>query len=149
MAKGIALTDSDRLPWLALVRKQLDIEAQKLLDMPNTRERPMYVVCGCSALKRGYRELLSQSSSETHVEHPLVHNDVVFVYIDVSREELVRRLARRREHFFNPVLLDTQLATLEVPDTIHEEAIVVDGCRPTEHVVEEAYEKIKSYVYKR
>jgi gluconate kinase len=38
------------------------------------------------------------------------------VLLEVGRQELQERLERRaKEHFFNPALLDSQLATLEEP----------------------------------
>ncbi|KAJ2851531.1 hypothetical protein IWW36_001015 [Coemansia brasiliensis] len=144
MAEGIALIDSDRWPWLARVRKEIDTQASKLSAMQKSTEtqpaEPMYVVCGCSALKRSYRELLSRSDPEIHQMH-----DIVFVYIDVGRQELVRRVTQRKEHFFNPSLLDTQLDTLEPPDTTREAAIVIDGSRPVEQVVADAYDQILNY----
>ncbi|KAJ2453668.1 hypothetical protein EV183_002072 [Coemansia sp. RSA 2336] len=144
MAKGIALVDSDRWPWLARVRSEIDAEASRLLSSQEGAgaqpAEPMYVVCGCSALKRSYRELLSRSDPETQQMH-----DIVFVYIDVDRQELVRRVTQRK-HFFNPMLLDTQLDTLEPPDTAREAAITIDGGRPVDQVVADAYGQVLSYI---
>ena len=38
-----------------------------------------------------------------------------FVFLSVDRPELERRMSARRDHFMPPSLLDSQLATLEVP----------------------------------
>ncbi|KAJ2498873.1 hypothetical protein GGH96_003949 [Coemansia sp. RSA 1972] len=143
MAHGVALTDGDRWPWLMRVRSQLDIEATKLLKTPGTHRQPLYVVCGCSALKRSYRELLARTNTEHSTGQT---HDTIFVYIKVSREELARRLAQRKDHFFDPALLDTQLSTLEQPDTTREAAVVVDGMPTVDQVVKEACELIKSKV---
>ncbi|KAJ2673169.1 hypothetical protein IWW42_002454 [Coemansia sp. RSA 1085] len=146
MAKGIALVDSDRWPWLACVRSEIDTEANKLLSSQESAgsqpAEPMYVVCGCSALKRSYRELLSRSDPEIQQMH-----DIVFVYIDVDRQELVRRVTQRK-HFFNPLLLDTQLDTLEPPDTTREAAIAIDGSRPVDKVVADACRQVLNYIPK-
>ena len=92
MAAGTALTDEDRLPWLERIRRWMDGRAA-------VGEAG---VVACSALRRSYRDVLRGG-----------RDDVVFVELDVAREELERRLAARRGHFMPPSLLDSQLATLE------------------------------------
>jgi gluconokinase len=81
------------------------------------------VVVACSALKESYRARLKPTR---------------IVYLDVPREELARRVSHRPGHFFPAALLDSQLADLEVPS----DAIVVDGTRPLEEVVDVASSKL-------
>ncbi len=100
MHAGIPLTDDDREPWLEALRTRMSV-----LIARNGR-----AVVTCSALKRSYRDKLRQKG-------------VRFVYLKVSRAVLHERLARRRGHFFNPALLESQLATLEEP----RDALVVNG----------------------
>ncbi len=57
----------------------------------------------CSALKRAYRRYLR------------VNPEVTFVYLRTETHVLKERLKRRRGHFANPVLLQSQLNTLEEP----------------------------------
>ncbi|KAJ2810798.1 hypothetical protein GGI24_006946 [Coemansia furcata] len=163
MAEGTPLADKDRWPWLLRVREEISKQAQGLLagrDSSlrsartivgnNSREsagsQRMYVVCACSSLKRSYREFLSRSDPDTPLE--LVTHDTVFVYVDVSKKELVRRLDAREKHFFNPRLLDSQLETLEPPDTTREAAINVYGEGTTESVVEDVYGRVTRYIAK-
>ncbi|MEM6332498.1 MAG: gluconokinase [Planctomycetota bacterium] len=96
MAAGRALTDADRGPWLAVLRGLIE---QRLDDgaLPP-------LVLACSALKGGYRGELAKPGEA-----------VWFVFLEVERGTLERRLAARAGHFFDPKLLDDQLATLEVP----------------------------------
>jgi gluconokinase len=47
---------------------------------------------------------------------------VRWVYLHAPREVIAERLAERRGHYMPPTLLDSQLATLEVP----EDALTVD-----------------------
>ncbi|KAJ2793512.1 hypothetical protein H4R20_006519 [Coemansia guatemalensis] len=164
MARGIALSDSDRWPWLRRVRKQIDTEANRLLESRGAMLQPtqqsandldtgetdcpqLYVVCGCSALKRSYRELLSRNNPDVPAENQPY--DIVFAYISVEREELARRLNQRKGHFFDPSLMDSQLSTLEPPDCTREAAIVVDGNQPVEVVAREACEGVKHYIRSR
>jgi gluconokinase len=92
MASGHPLTDEDRWPWL-----------RTLADWIGEHERAgRSVVVTCSALKRAYRDLLCDG-------HPSVH----FAYIDVPKEVLAERLARRTGHYMPASLLESQLATLE------------------------------------
>ena len=89
MAAGIALTDDDRMPWLALVGAELAAASAGL-------------VIACSALKRHYREAILAAAPSTR-----------FVFLDGSRELLEARMQRRLGHFMPGSLLDSQFATLE------------------------------------
>ncbi|KAJ1962456.1 hypothetical protein GGI12_002633, partial [Dipsacomyces acuminosporus] len=95
---------------------------------------------------RSYREFLSRA--DTDVEIDALTHDTVFVHIDVSKQELERRLKNRSGHFFNPALLDSQLETLEVPDPTREAAIVLYGDVPENEVVHSAYMSVRNYVTK-
>ncbi|WP_342378372.1 gluconokinase [Myxococcus stipitatus] len=111
MAAGSPLTDEDRWPWLAAVRAELETAVGKGED----------VVLASSALKRSYRAALEVEPEQTR-----------WVYLHAPREVLARRLSLRQGHFMPPSLLESQLATLEVPD----EALSVDVTPPPDVVVE-------------
>ena len=113
MARGVPLDDADRQPWLEAIVSGMD----------RHRERGESLVLACSALKRRYREFLRGGC-----------DDVRFVYLHASREVLAERLGHRRGHFFDPTLLDSQLATLEEPS--RDEALWVDAGMPPAEVVE-------------
>ncbi len=114
MHAGVALTDDDRQPWLQALRSRIDA----LL------ERKGNAVLTCSALRQSYRDALAA-------------NGVRFIYLKVTQAVARERLARRRGHFFNPALLESQFLTLEEP----RDALVVDAERPdlelTHHIVHE------------
>ncbi|KEF35587.1 carbohydrate kinase [Deinococcus sp. RL] len=88
MARGEALTDADRWPWLARLRAEL-----------GAREG---VVLACSALRRVYRDALRGPG-------------VRFLFLRVPEALLRERLAARRGHYAGPDLLPSQLAVLEEP----------------------------------
>ncbi len=94
MRQGIPLDDGDRAPWLAIcagwIRARHDAHEPGILT--------------CSALKRAYREILSQGL-----------DDVWFVYLKVPEAVLQERLDRRTHHYMPKSLLPTQLRTLEEP----------------------------------
>ncbi|KDE06026.1 hypothetical protein MVLG_03581 [Microbotryum lychnidis-dioicae p1A1 Lamole] len=79
------------------------------------------VVVGCSALKRGYRELLSGRKvqlGEVSIIEPEIEADKLetyFIYLHGTRPLLLHRLTSRPGHFFKAPMLDSQLATLEIP----------------------------------
>ncbi len=98
MRGGEALTDEDRAPWLARVGAALNSGG----------------VAACSALARRHRDAIRAA----------LGRDVLFVFLDVPRAELERRLAARRGHFMPASLLQSQLDALE-PPAPDEEAIVV------------------------
>ncbi len=105
MREGIPLDDTDRAPWLARLRALIEAH-------DSSQGGPL--VLACSALTRRYRELLAGPG-----------DDVLFIYLDVPREELAFRLESRKEHFAGANLLASQLATLERPAP--DEALVLDG----------------------
>lgn len=112
MRAGQPLDDADRAPWLAAVATW--IAAQRQGGMVS-----------CSALKRAYRESLR-------------HNQAVppaFVLIDPPRAVLEERLTARSGHFMPPLLLDSQLATLERPSP-DEHALQLAGAGALDAIVE-------------
>src|SRR4051794_3263151 len=105
MSAGTPLTDEDRWPWLAKVGAAMKDETQDGRS----------VVVACSALRRVYRDALRTAAA----------GDVFFVHLNGTRELLDARLGRREGHFMPPLLLDSQLATLE-PLEPDEAGVVVD-----------------------
>lgn len=102
MASGQPLTDEDRWPWLAKVAEW--IRAHTSAGKPG--------IVTCSALKRKYRDVLRG-------------DDVVFVYLAGTRDQIAHRLAARHGHYMPASLLDSQFAALEPPDP-DEDAVTVD-----------------------
>jgi gluconokinase len=92
MQAGTPLTDADRAEWLRAIAAWIDEHIASGKDS----------VVTCSALKRGYRDLLRRP-------------EVLFVYLDGDRELIARRMAARRGHFFPAALLDSQFRDLEPP----------------------------------
>jgi gluconokinase len=107
MRSGVPLTDEDRWPWLHAVAAWMD----------TTIADGQSAVLACSALKRSYRDaLLSGRPAAT------------MVFLDVDRDVLDRRLAKRSGHFFPEELLSSQLTSLEPPEPDERVRIVhVDG----------------------
>lgn len=132
MSSGIPLTDEDREPWLALIRKTAEEKTiRKRTD--GESKRVVGVVIACSALKKHYRNILRgevKPRLETRFSEPsskspsslLPDLQTYFVFISGCRELLYDRLNKRPGHFMKASLLDSQLATLEAPDG--EEAVV-------------------------
>ena len=108
MRAGIALDDADRAPWLEAIRASIDAN----------RAAGQSGVVSCSALKRGYRKMITGDAL-----------DVRFVFLAADRGLLAVRLAQRAGHYMSGALLDSQLATLEVP--LADEAVVIDAALPT------------------
>jgi gluconokinase len=114
MARGIPLDDADRQPWLEAI----------VAEMDRHRAAGESMVLACSSLKKRYRDFLRGTSG-----------DVRFVYLHASREVLAERLGHRSGHFFDPALLDSQLATLEEPS--RDEALWVDVSLPPAEAIEQ------------
>lgn len=95
MSKGIPLDDADRMPWLDRIGA----------DIAEALARREGIVVSCSALKRIYRDRLRREAA----------GPLHFVYLEGSKALLTRRMGERKGHFMPPSLLESQLATLEVP----------------------------------
>ena len=94
MAAGIALTDDDRQGWLETLAGHIG----------SARANAVGLVVSCSALKRSYRDILRLGSP-----------DLLFVHLQGSPELLTARMASRPGHYMPASLLESQLATLEIP----------------------------------
>jgi gluconokinase len=112
MRRGEPLDDTDRAGWLAALATLLAERAAG--GVP--------IVLACSALKQTYRDRLARGAPFR------------LVYLRGSRELLAARLAGRQNHFMNPGLLDSQLATLEEP----RDALVLDVARSPDALADEA-----------
>ena len=109
MAAGVPLTDDDRAPWLASLHAVL----------VGWQQAGQSGVMTCSALKEQYRVTLRGGLPDG-----VVH----FVLLEVPRQVLVDRLQHRKGHYMNPALLDSQLATLEMPsDALRVSAVRTPG----------------------
>lgn len=111
---GIPLTDEDRWPWLADLNTILQAHAAA----------GTACVLACSALKVAYRVALLR-----HIRR----SELDFVFLDGSKQMIANRLAQRQHTFMNSALLDSQIATLEVPA----DAVRIVNDRPPDQVVNE------------
>jgi gluconokinase len=116
MQNGIALTDSDRAPWLEILRFLI---ARWIAEGKSA-------VLACSALKRAYRERL------------LVGPEVRFVYLKGDVAALQARLRERQGHYMSVRMLQSQLAALEEP----ERALIVDVSHSPKEIAAEIRSKL-------
>uniref|UniRef100_A0A1I7SZM4 Gluconokinase n=1 Tax=Caenorhabditis tropicalis TaxID=1561998 RepID=A0A1I7SZM4_9PELO len=110
MRSGVPLTDSDRFAWL----QTINVFA---------RNHPGHVIA-CSSLKKSYRSILCE------------HLNGMFILLNLKRqvqkmkgekEVLQKRVGSRPGHFMPSSLLDSQLATLEMPADDEMNVIVIDA----------------------
>lgn len=113
MSSGMPLTDEDRWPWLDAIAAWIKEKSR--------RGEPGILTC--SALKRSYRDRLRGPN-------------VIFVFLNGSREVIAARMAGRADHFMPPALLDSQFAALE-PPTADENVLEINlATTPAEEVAE-------------
>lgn len=94
MGDGIALSDTDREPWLDHLRELIE---EHLLNGTG-------IVLAYSALREIYRERLQPAEGQ-----------LKWIFLQGDRELLAARMAACTDHAIPLTLLDFQLATLEVP----------------------------------
>ena len=95
MRQGIPLEDEDRWPWLKILANALKKSA-----VENAK-----VVGACSALRRAYRDYLTEQAGEP----------ITFVHLSGEKELIMSRIGVREHEYMPTSLLDSQFATLEVP----------------------------------
>ena len=122
MSAGIPLDDDDRRPWL---------EALSLL-LAFHHDDGLSNVLTCSALKRGYRDVLRARVPD--------EGAVFFVHLAAPFEVLRERM-ESREHFMPPSLLQSQFDTLESLGD-DELGVVVDVSQPLAGVIADAIEAL-------
>lgn len=119
MSAGIALTDSDRKPWLESLHQAL---AERVAEKKDA-------VLACSALKETYRRTLANRIP------------IRWVYLKVSPETAHQRLRLRTGHYAKENLVSTQFDTLEEP----REALVVDASKSAPEIVENILLALRSW----
>ena len=120
MASGHPLTDEDRWPWLRSLRDWITDQARQGRN----------TIVTCSALKRAYRDVLREASGA----------DVVFVELDLDRDDLAKRM-EQRNHFMPVELLQSQLDTLQ-PLEADETGLRLTSDRPPAELCREALERL-------
>jgi len=94
MTAGTPLTDEDRWPWLYAIADWMDA----------VMARGDNGIVTCSALKRGYRDVLLTGRP-----------GVALIYLKGDKGLIGERLSARVGHFMPPALLDSQFHSLEEP----------------------------------
>ncbi len=117
MRAGVPLTDGDRAPWLAALHTVI-------LGWVRAGKNG---VMTCSALKQSYRDTLRAD---------LPPDTMRFILLEAPKQVLVDRLEHRTGHFMNPALLDSQLATLEIPEDAIDISVVGTPDQSVEQIVE-------------
>ncbi len=117
MRAGIPLTDTDRGPWLRVLREAIQSWVSKSEN----------VVLACSALKETYREKL------------LVGPEVKLVYLHGSFRLVEGRMHDRVGHYMPLELLRSQFGTLEEP----EDATQIDASATPSEIVREIRRELR------
>lgn len=99
MSKGIPLTDEDRWDWLT--------DISRLLSKGVKTAESHVAVASCSALTRRYRDHL--------YKHMDAGVKLVIVFLYAEREELVRRVSGRANHYMGANMVNSQYDLMELP----------------------------------
>jgi len=119
MSAGIPLTDEDRWPWL-------DILGAKIGALARNEGG---VIAAASSLRKVYRDRMTAAAGMP----------VLFAHLDGPADIIAERMAKRTDHYMPLSLLDSQIATLEPPES-EENALSV----PIDGSVEEIVASILS-----
>ncbi|WP_104116582.1 gluconokinase [Arthrobacter sp. B1805] len=114
MTSGTPLTDEDRWPWLESMRDWMTTQAYS--------DRSTVVTC--SALKRSYRDVLTQAEGR-----------VRFVHLVGDTDLILERMKTRSGHFMPQSLLPSQISTLE-PLEPDEQGVKIDNAGTPDEVTD-------------
>ncbi len=117
MSSGKALNDDDRHGWLVTLN-----------ELAKTQLKKNSCVIVCSALKKKYRELLSDG----------IENQTKWVHLSGTFETIYNRMNARKNHFMPSDLLKSQFDTLEIPVN----AISVDVKLTPEEIIKQIKEEL-------
>lgn len=92
MSLGMPISETQRTKWLAKI--------SNIINQTNSD----YIILACSALKAKHRSLLNQKDLLLQ-----------FIFLKYGYEVVRMRLKKRKNHFFNPILLKKQYKLLEIP----------------------------------
>jgi gluconokinase len=120
MAAGHPLTDEDRRPWLEAIGRWIDERGAQ--NEPG--------VVSCSGLKRAYRDMLRKGRPEVRT-----------VFLEGSKELIMRRMVARHGHFMKAAMLDSQFADLEEPEA-DEDVLVISVEATPEEIVDQITERL-------
>jgi gluconokinase len=121
MSRGEPLTDEDRWPWLQAIAAWI----------AEHRAAGTTCVVTCSALKRVYRDIVTNKQS----------SDVRLVYLKGDFDLIESRLKARQGHFMPPGLLRSQFDALEEPGA-GERAIIVAIDTTPDEIADRAMKKL-------
>ncbi|KAJ1985307.1 hypothetical protein H4R34_000128 [Dimargaris verticillata] len=152
MHRGQGLSDAQRWPWLEAIRDHCaaivssDIVSHTAIVAHRNRH---VVILACSLLKQCYRdyirELATNASTTADGQHVGVYGRAMLVYLNCSRQELVRRAQSRPHHFANDSLLQSQFDALESPNPkTEEDVVVVDGDQRDMAIVSSILDKFQA-----
>lgn len=99
----------------------------------------MEIVLTCSALKRSFREMLTNLGSEMGM------GDLWIVWLDIPADILKERAERRQKesnHPFGPEMIDSQLADAEIPQENEDRVIRVDGLLDAPRLLQEIIDRV-------
>jgi gluconokinase len=115
MKSGHPLTDADRMPWLHILKNEIQKRITNNKDF----------VLSCSALKIEYRDILRKAGN------------IRFLFLNVSENVVSGRLMHRKAHFMPPSLLHSQIETLERPQKTEKDIIVVNASQSPQKVLDD------------
>lgn len=119
MTNGMPLTDDDRQPWLNTLNQHI-----------GKWRKDGNAVLACSALKKSYRNILESGTG----------NPINWVYLQGSKTLIENRMKERKNHFFDPSLINSQFSDLEAPEA----AINVSINQTPRQIIEEILNKMKT-----
>jgi carbohydrate kinase (thermoresistant glucokinase family) len=126
MSAGIALQDEDRWPWLEKIANYLN-------NIEGSEQGSAGSIVACSALKKIYRDRIRQQAGP-----------VVFLFLDGNPDLIRQRMMARQDHYMNAALLDSQMQTLEKPNSQENDVVHLSIDQTASQILHQALEQLQA-----
>jgi carbohydrate kinase (thermoresistant glucokinase family) len=123
MASGTPLDDASRALWLDRLKQRALFSVTEL-----GYEK---VLVSCSALKQIYRDSIRK------LENQITGIQVVFIDLQVEKDEVSKRIRERGSHYMKEDMVDSQFAIRELPGVLETNVLPIDAGKSIQEVVDD------------
>lgn len=132
MSSGEPMTEAEHSQWMVdVIGNGHHLEKESA---------PKGIVGTCTALTRRVRNMLRNEVKKLNEQGSELK--LFIVWLDVTKEESVRRAEARKGHYYNPAMTDWLFARIEIPCTEgaekEDDTYMVDANQPVEDVIRDA-----------
>lgn len=141
MSQGTPLSSLDRQIWLSRIKVEVleRVRAKHLMRRDSSKTTPYTedIIITCSALGRVHRDALRNVLSDDKAGEGVGSIKTIFVALQATEEELIRRVSGRKGHYMKAEMVRSQLEAIESIGVDEVDVLPVDAERTMGEVVDD------------